>query len=156
MGDCVHRLAVFTLLSLYVSGQVILVDQYYPVGIDGGNPLVSAPENAANVSMFCVVTADGLLLNSGWRIRKDGEPSFSLLSFKDNGEGLTDENLMTTPNSQLRQNLTILVFGSSLDNAIIQCGQGNTFPIAFDLRITCKSVNKIHHCNLASVNWISS
>ena len=79
---------------------------------NGGTAVVVAPENTANVTVFCDVTfGNGAPRVSSWyltpkngargRVRFDSEPNFDTSGFQ--------------------SNFTILSFGADLDMAILEC-----------------------------------
>ena len=84
-----------------------------PAVENGGTAVVVAPENAANVTVFCEVTFGdgGSVRNSLWfltlkngareRVRFDSEPNFDT--------------------SVLQSNFTILSFDANLDMATLEC-----------------------------------
>ena len=86
---------------------------------NGGTVVLPAPENAANVSVFCQVSFQGtpavtnwfLTLNGGTRSEITAEgPSFQLTG------------------GSLHPNLTIVSFSRDLDMAIVECNNGFVSP----------------------------
>ena len=108
---------VFLVLELNKAfGQQLNVTRTYPVGLEGANPLVTAAEDAKNVTVLCELTLDETVLRTQWSFITD---SVTLLAFTEDGSG--QEKFMSSPNSDFRRNLTILTFNSSFDNTQIGC-----------------------------------
>ena len=86
--------------------------------VENGTVVLPAPENAANVSVFCQVSFQGtpvvtqwfLTMNGGMRSAITTEPSFQLTG------------------GTLQPNLTIVSFSRNLDMAILECGNGFNSP----------------------------
>ena len=100
------RLIAVLILKHQVTG--LLTDPFVE---NGGTVVLPAPENAANVSVFCQVSFQGtpavtnwfLTLNGGTRSEVTSGPSFQL----------TGGSMFT--------NLTIVSFSTDLDMAILEC-----------------------------------
>ena len=112
----------------------------YPVSQDGQTPVIAAVEGAMNIMVFCEVTFNGDPTFTTWQITRVGELRFPL-TFDINGTGTSpnSENFMATGvpigNEISRSNLTILIFDSSLDMILLECGLANTVMANFTLRI---------------------
>ena len=133
------------LAVLKVNGQTFTLVDSFPEVINDTNPIVSAVENAQNVTIYCAIklTSDGSIFNTQWgrATTPGGMPLF--LSFNPDGtaENTDTENYMVTPNPLRRRNLTIFVFDSSYDDDQITCGAGGEVVARFDLRIISKCVH---------------
>ena len=99
-------------------GQQLNVTRTYPVELDGANPLVSAVEDAKNVTVLCELYLDETVLRTEWSFIT--ESMITYLAFTKDGGG--QEKFMSSPNSDFRRNLTILTFDSNFDNTQIGCG----------------------------------
>ena len=109
------RLVTVLLLKQQVAG--LLTDPFVE---NGGTVVLPAPENAANVSVFCHVSFQGtptvtqwfLTLNGGTRSELTSGPSFQLTG------------------GSMQPNLTIVSFSRDLDmaSAIVECGNGFLSP----------------------------
>ena len=116
-----------------------------PPTTDENLAVIAAPENATNVTMYCVVTRVGSGIKQNfWRITRPGDTMSTNIQFHANGTGREGfENYFFTSNNitvfdtPIRTNLTIRVFDSSFDMANISCGSGPDVAIngTFNLRI---------------------
>ena len=84
-----------------------------------------------NIRVYCEVTFNGNLTFTTWQVTRVGQLTFPL-TFDINGTGisLNSENFIATgvpiANEISRSNLTILIFDSSLDMILLECGFGKT------------------------------
>ena len=130
--------AIIILVLLYCTRETysqIYNTTIFPEGIDDANPIISALENAENVTFFCEVTriAEEIQRQTQWTLIKDGEETFIL--FTPEGLGQTGFENYVVSQETLRSNFTILVFNETLDNNQIGCGAGGVIVSRFDLRI---------------------
>ena len=84
---------------------------------NGGTVVLPAPENAANVSVFCQTSFQGTPAVTQWFLTLNGG---------------TRSEITTGPSIQIsggsmRPNLTIMSFSRDLDMAIMECGNGTGF-----------------------------
>ena len=108
------------LSSLYYSctcqGTIPFTDP--PVATNGETVDLPAVENATNVSVFCEVMFQGIIVNTNWRLGLGGI-SQQLIDFSQPQFALEDVARFT--------NLTILSFNrESLDMMILECTNGFT------------------------------
>ena len=115
-------------------GQQLNVTRTYPVELDGANPLVTAVEDAKNVTVLCELYLDETLLRTEWSFITDSMVTY--LAFTKDGCG--QEKFMSSPNSDFRRNLTILTFDSNFDNTQIGCGPTGIIIVRFDLKLISK------------------
>ena len=89
--------------------------------------IVSQPENATNVALYCEVIRIGVGIRATiWRIRRPGDSTETLLEFNNaDGTGLVGSENFFITDTTLRANLTIRIFDSSLNEANVTCGSGN-------------------------------
>ena len=130
---------------LLVYCQVVNVITDPPQISDTESPTVYAIENSTNVSIFCNVTFGNIQLVTLWRLTK--ELSVDDLDFNINGTAAnTDSSNFYVTGEPLsggttRANLSILLFDSLLDTALIHCGSGSDLPGEFNLRLLGKTIN---------------
>ena len=107
----------------------------FPEGIDGANPIISAVENAEDVTFYCEVTriSDMDQRVTQWTLIKDGVETSILFTLQ--GLGQTGFENYEVSQETLRSNITILVFDETFDNNQIGCGAGGEIISRFDLRI---------------------
>ena len=136
-------LLVAAVCFMTVSSQVIAVT--YPPTTDASPAVIAAPENATNVTMYCVVTRVGVGIRQNlWTITKPGDTMRTYLQFNTDGKGGEgSENFFVTSSISvgsfaIQTNLTIRVFNDRFDMANISCASGNDVAIngTFILRIT--------------------
>lgn len=116
-----------------------------PVSVNGETPVVSAVEDASNVTVFCAVNQTGTMMPSftTWRITRAGGSSL-VLGFDNDGNPDNSNSLnfrvTGTPffSGTRQSNLTIVIFDSSLDNALLECLEGTTFKANFSLKLISK------------------
>ena len=128
-------LFVICLLLSSSCGQIYNASTIPAVG-EGTFPIVSAVEDAENITFFCEVfrISDGVQFLTQWSLIRDSDTVFFLFTLEGNGQE-NFENMMVTTTAEFRSNLTIFVFNSSFDNTQIGCGQGNEVASRFNLRI---------------------
>ena len=132
------------LLALLVHCQEVDVITVPPQTSDTKGPVVSVTENSTNTTVFCNVTYIGNQFVASWRIIKG--LSVDNLAFNSDGTGANADSSNFYVTGELfsadttRTNLSILVFDSSLDMTLLQCGSGQSFPGDFNLGIISKSV----------------
>ena len=107
------------LVRLYGLMTVLLLKHQVADGIstdpfveNGGTVVLPAPENAANVSIFCQVTFQGILAVSQWFLTTKGGTRSEILA---GGPSFRLTGGTQTPN------LTIVSFSRDLDMAIVEC-----------------------------------
>ena len=103
------RLVTVLLLKQKVAG--LSTDPFVE---NGGTVVLPAPENAANVSVFCQVSFQGTPVVTQW---------FLTLNGGTRSEITTGPSIQFTGGSMLL-NLTIVSFSRDLDIAILECGNG--------------------------------
>ena len=126
--------------SLLVDCQVNVITIPPQIGVTEG-PIVYGIENSTNITVVCDVTltSNDAQLVTTWRIMK-GE-SLDIFVFNSDGTGANADSSNFYVTGELfsldttRANLSILVFDSSLDMALLQCGSGQSFPGEFNMRL---------------------
>ena len=115
---------------VFLSGDYVHGLRTNPPVENGGTTVVVAPENAANVNVFCEVTFGdgGSVRTTAWFLTlKNGDRERVIFS--------SGSNFAT---SGLQSNFTILSFGANLDMATLECGNGlippNNQTVYFILR----------------------
>ena len=121
-----------------------------PPTSDESPAVIAAPENATNVTLYCVTTVGEEIIQIRWRITRPGDTMGTEIRFNvTDGTGRTGfENYFVTSNNitinnvPIRTNLTIRVFDDSFDMATISCGTANGAAIngTFILRIIGKRI----------------
>ena len=101
------RLITVLLLKQQATG--LLTDPFVE---NGGTVVLPAPENAANVSIFCQVTFQGTLVVSQWFLTTKGGTRSAITA---GGHSFRLTGGTQTPN------LTIVSFSRDLDMAIVEC-----------------------------------
>ena len=123
--------ALVRLVTVFLLKQVagLLTDPFVE---NGGTVVLPAPENAANVSVFCQVSFQGTPVVTQW---------FLTLNGGTRSEITTGPSIRISGGS-MRPNLTIVSFSRDLDMAIMECGNGFVSPndetVFFLLRIIGK------------------
>ena len=85
---------------------------------NGGTVVLPAPENAANVSVFCQVSFQGTPIVTQWFLTMNGGTR----------SAITTEPSVQLTGGTLQPNLTIVSFSRDLDMAILECGNGFNSP----------------------------
>ena len=114
-----------------------------PVSVNGETPIVSAPSGPTNAMIYCAVTLEnGNPTVTSWQLTLVGQPRM-FINF-DNGSATVAGITFITSGDLLfgsiisQSNLTILNYTSSIDNALLECGLGNTVLANFTLRVIGK------------------
>ena len=132
----------------------LLISNTDPPTTDESPAIIAAPENATNVTVYCVVTrvggSDPGIKQNVWRVTRPGDTmSTAILINPANLTGregfenyFVTSNNITVFNTPIRTNLTIRVFDSSFDMANISCGSGNDVAIngTFILRVISECI----------------
>ena len=126
------RLIAVLLLKQQVTG--LLTDPFVE---NRGTVVLPAPENAANVSVFCQVGFQGTPSVTQWFLTMNGGTRDLLV---------VGSSFQLTGGS-MQPNLTIVSFSHNLDMAILECSNGFVSPndesAFFLLRIIGKFVHKL-------------
>ena len=120
-----------TLVLLLVGGHAIAQITTNPPAVNFGSAVVSSPENASNVTVFCEVTFGdgGSMFTTAW---------FLTLKSGSRERILFDEFEPNFETFGLQSNFTILSFSAELDMATLECTNSlippNNQTVYFTLR----------------------
>ena len=121
--------------------------------------IVSQPENATNVTLYCKVFRVGIgQRSSEWSIRRHGDATDTDLRFSlVDGTGMPGAENFFVTGGILQTNLTIRVFSLTFDRANISCGAGPDVAIngTFRLRIISEfpPYNHASHYHTADIYY---
>ena len=113
----------------------LLVTTIPPQISDSEGPVISAADNSTDINVYCNVTYNGDQFLTTWRLVDNDIPTDLAFNLNGTGSNPATSNFYTTGNTR---NITIIIFDSSLDNTVLRCGSGFTFPGEFNLRIISK------------------
>ena len=147
---CVYQVKIAKLAMRSIRGSIIIICfiteciglSTDPVSVNGETPILSAPSGPTNVMVYCaVLLTNGNPTVTSWQLILSGQNGV-FISF-DNGFATVAGINFTAigdpiGNTNRHSNLTILNYASSIDNALLDCGRGNTVLANFTLRVISK------------------
>ena len=113
-----------------------------PVSVNGETPILSAPSGSTNVMVYCaVLLSNGNPTITSWQLTLAGKQR-AIVFFVNSFASVSGINFTATGDpfgsTTRHSNLTILNYDSILDNALLECGSGDTVMANFTLRVIGK------------------